>query len=188
MSDLTDKLVQAIQAGQLKMGDVVPRLTDQEKQDFSASVERFAHNEDLREQNAAGDAKWSMRGATALGAGVGGALLPAEIGGAGLASGIANYLGGAGALKTGAKYAGLGYLATKLPEPLRTPAEMLLMMSGMKGNPEAAGSVAGGKAATAEELLANPKAYGNMTDEEVRGLFPSPKVSPRATAPEMKAR
>lgn len=156
MSDLTDKLVDAVQKGQLDLGEVVSRLTPEEKNDFSASMERFAQGEVNREDQALGSNKWLARGGMGLGAGAAAAALPASIGGAGLMSTM-----GPGALAAGR---GLSSWAASNPIPaglatwgigklLGMPAELRDLAAMMVGLKHPVGAMAPAAATAVESKL-----------------------------------
>lgn len=156
MSDLTDKLVTAVQKGQLQFGDVVSRLTPQEKEDFSRSLESFSQGEVDREDRALGENKWPVRGATALGAGLGAAAMPAEIGGAGLASALG--AGGSAIGKGIQGWAGrnpiaAGVGAWGLGKLAGVPAELRDLAAIMIGSHSPAGAAAPAVANEAESLF-----------------------------------
>lgn len=182
-SPLTQKLVAEIRMGRLDPAEVFSRLTDEERPAFMADLARD-REEGLRNLGL-GQKVGAVAGAGALGAGM--ALgVPVALGGA-TAAELTSLLPSMGAgvapeLAHAAKWGALIYGASKLPEPLRTPIEMLLMMKGMKSGPGgAAGGAAGagaGAATTAAEEAAmtkegylDPRKMGGMTDQEVIDAF-----------------
>lgn len=66
-------------------------------------------------------------------------------------------------LGTAAKWSALGYGISKLPEALRMPAEMMLIMGGAKGSGR---TLRPGAIAAEEEAILGPKQMGHLSDEE----------------------